>query len=129
MMREWLDVMIDDRVGRVVFESSVASIMYGKTTNIDTIKLLLGMIAHVEEMCVARVEVREARTADVRNFFIGSNPKRAIAKPLVVKRCHELGWNVENDDQGDACALWAYQVSFLRPDLASSFTPLFQKRR
>jgi hypothetical protein len=34
---------------------------------------------------------------------------------------------VETDDEADACALWDYQMSFLRPDLAFRTTALFAR--
>lgn len=126
-MREWLSVMITPKTRRVIFESSaVPSIMMGRT-NIDTIKLLVGFCEHLEEFCHGRVELREARTADVRRYFIGGNPKRAVAKPAVMQRCKALGWDVKNDDEGDACAVWAYQIGILRPDLSHKTTPLFSR--
>lgn len=126
--REWLSVELTDRITRVVFESSATQLMGGRTT-IETVKLLIGLTEHLEEFCHQRVEVREARTSDVRHHFIGSNPKRAIAKPAMMQKCRDFGWDVANDDEADALGLWDYQCSILRPDLAHRRTPLFQKRR
>jgi hypothetical protein len=113
----------------VVFESpAVPSIMAGKT-NIDTIKLLIGLAEHLEEWCYDHFELREASVSQVRSHFIGQNMKAALAKPRTVERCRELGWNVENTDEADACALWDYQCCHLRPDLAPQTTPLFFGKR
>jgi hypothetical protein len=51
--------------------------------------------------------------------------KSAIAKAATIDRCRELGWNVNNDNEADACALWDYQIACLRPDLAYKTTALF----
>ena len=125
--RSWLDRGDGYQPDLIVYESSaVPSIMAGKT-NIDTIKTLIGLAEHLEEWAYNRVELREASVSQVRSHFIGRNMKANIAKPMTMERCKELGWNVENHDDADACALWDYQCSFLRPDLAPRTTPLFQR--
>ena len=54
--------------------------------------------------------VQEYDVAEVRNLFLGySHLSRDVAKAAAVKRCHQLGWKVTNDDQADACAIWMYQ--------------------
>lgn len=129
--RSWMDAVWknvrDHQPDLIVYESSaVPSIMAGKT-NIDTIKTLIGLAEHLEEWAYNRVELREASVSQVRAHFIGRNMKANIAKPMTMERCKELGWDVENHDEADACALWDYQCSFLRPDLAPRTTPLFQR--
>jgi len=124
--REFLAVMITDKVSRVVFESSVTQLMHGKT-NIETVKFLIGITEHLEEFCYQRVELREARVSDVRMHFIKANPKREIAKAKTIGRCRDMGWDVKNDDEADACALWSYQVCTIRPDLAATHSPLFSR--
>jgi hypothetical protein len=119
----------DKQPDLIVFESpAVPSIMSGKT-NIDTIKLLLGLSEHLEEWCYGKFELREASVSQVRSHFIGSNKKAILAKPKTMARCKELGWDVVTYDEADACALWDYQCCFLRPDLAMRTTPLFQGRQ
>jgi hypothetical protein len=128
--RMWLDGkwnVRDQQPELIVYESSaVPSIMAGKT-NIDTIKLLIGLAEHLEEWCHNNFELREASVGQVRSHFIGRNMKAAIAKPMTVERCRELGWNVANTDEADACALWDYQCCHLRPDLSAGSTPLFHR--
>ena len=128
--RRWLDEkwnVRDHQPDLIVYESSaVPSIMAGKT-NIDTIKLLIGLAEHLEEYAYNNFELREASVSQVRAHFIGSNMKAAIAKPLTRERCQTLGWDVEDFDQADACALWDYQCCHLRPDLAARSTPLFSR--
>jgi crossover junction endodeoxyribonuclease RuvC len=125
-LRGWLDMtMHQGKVDLIVFESpAVPSIMAGKT-NIDTIKLLIGLAENLEEWSYNHIELREASVSQVRSHFIGQNMKAAIAKPMTMQRCRTLGWNVATTDEADACALWDYQCCHLRPDLAASGTPLF----
>ncbi|MES2695095.1 MAG: hypothetical protein V4773_16600 [Verrucomicrobiota bacterium] len=128
--RTWLSMHLSTHPAElVVFESAAsATAMSGRTT-MDIIKWLVGMCEHLEEFCYERVELREGKTSDVRNYFIGNNPKREIAKAKTIEKCRSFGWNVANDDEADACALWCYQVGQLRPDLAASMTPLFYGKR
>jgi hypothetical protein len=128
--RLWLDLFLSaHKTDLVVFESpALPMVMHGRT-NIDTIKLLIGLAEHLEEWCYDRFELREATVSQVRAHFIGSNMKSKIAKPMTLDRCHELDWNVETTDEADACALWSYQCCYLRPDIAVAQTPLFRARR
>ncbi len=127
--RNWLEErwnVRDQQPDLIVYESpAVPSIMAGKT-NIDTIKLLVGLGEHLEEWCHNKIELREARVADVRVHFIGSNMKSAFAKQKTFEQCKMLGWPVENFDQADAAALWDYQCAWLNPKLAAHSTPLFR---
>ena len=125
--RGWLNAKWAKAPDMIVYESpAVPSIMAGKT-NIDTIKLLVGLAEHLEEWAYQRIELREARVADVRVHFIGQNMKSAFAKAKTFEQCHVLGWKVENNDEADACALWDFQCAWLNPKLAAYSTPLFRK--
>jgi len=127
--RGWLERVIDTRKPKlVVYESTaVPSIMAGKT-NIDTIKVLIGLAEHLEEVCYDRVELREASVSQVRSHFIGQNLKSKIAKPKVLENCHARGWMCETTDESDACALWDYQCCWLAPELAHKGMPLFRQK-
>ena len=126
--RVWLDDFTHyNKIDLIVYESpAVPSIMAGRT-NIDTIRLLMGLAEHLEEWCHNHIELREASVSQVRAHFIGRNLRSKIAKPMTVERCRELSWMVKTTDEADACALWDYQCSFLRPDLAANQTPLFRR--
>ena len=130
-LRTWLDAtwnVRDFQPDLIVYESpAVPSIMSGKT-NIDTIKRLMGLAEHLEEWAEDKIELREASVSQVRAHFLGRNMKSKEAKPLTIQRCHERGWRVSGEDEADACALWDYQVSWLRPDIAVRNTPLFRRR-
>jgi hypothetical protein len=130
--RSWLDEMWDmqdKRPDKIVYELPMQPLHMKGKTNIETSKLLIGLAEHLEEWALGKTELREATVGQVRSHFIGLNAKSAIAKPKTMERCHELGWQVETSDEGDACALWDYQISFLRPDIAVKHTPLFQEKR
>ena len=71
-------------------------------------------------------EILTVEVGDVRSHFIGiRGTKRGDAKAEVMRRCRLLGWPVENDNEGDACALWSHQVSTINPKLALRVSPLF----
>jgi crossover junction endodeoxyribonuclease RuvC len=129
--RDWLDASILPTTRRVVYESTALTMIFSGRTTIEAMRMLVGYAEITEEVCWDRVEVREARVSDVRSFFIGSNMRRELAKPKTIERCHDLGMMVDPGDHNaaDAVALWCYQVSFLRPDLAANFSPLFAKKR
>ena len=87
----------------------------GKATK-ATIEVLFGLPAVVQG--IARrfgvPIIRKAPTFDVRKHFIGQGRmKRAEAKIAVVAECRARGWDVRNDDEGDACALWDYAASVM----------------
>jgi hypothetical protein len=125
--RKWLDDTVHfKKVDLIVYESpAVPSIMSGKT-NIDTIKLLIGLAEHLEEWAHGFVELREASVSQVRTHFIGRNFKAQIAKPMVFDKCHSFGWMCETNDESDACALWDYQCAWLDPQHAVKNTPMFR---
>ena len=128
-LRAWLNQwIVDKRVDLVTFESSATQFMHGRT-RIETIKRLIGLCEHVEELCYGRVECREARVAEVRAHFIGQNIARAEAKVETIRQCKELGWDTSNDNEADALALWSLQVCCLRPDIAIRHTPMFARKR
>jgi len=124
--RRWLNAKWATSPDMIVFESpAVPSIMAGKT-NIETIKLLVGLTEHLEEWAYERIELREARVADVRVHFIGANLKSAMAKQKTFDQCRMLGWDVQTTDESDACALWDFQCAWLNPKVAAYSTPLFR---
>lgn len=128
-LRSWLNGSIEKiKPGIVIFESAAIPMVMQGRTNADTIKLLMGMCEHVEELCYERVDLREATTSEVRAHFLGTNRiKRDEAKAMTMDKCRQLGVDVTNDNEGDAVALWFYQVHHLRPDLAVKHTPLFMR--
>lgn len=124
--RAWLGIQTQRHpTDLIVFESAAAATTMSGRTTMDTIKLLVGLCEHLEEWSLDRVELREARVSDVRAHFIGGNPKRDVAKAKTMQKCRDYGWDVKNDDEADALALWCFQIAHLRPDIAAKMTPLF----
>lgn len=66
------------------------------------------------------VRVEGCSLASIRKHFLGKNltsrdfpgltkpQARTAIKRAVIGRCLSLGWDVETDDEADACALWDY---------------------
>jgi hypothetical protein len=110
----------------VVWEAPLAGFKTGKTTN-DVSTILFGLPAVVgAAVYISGIfDIRKADTRDVRLHFIGCNPKRAQAKPMVVRQCHAMGFQVYDDNEADALAVWHYMCALLEPKLALAPTPLF----
>jgi hypothetical protein len=74
-------------------------------------------------------EIAEASVGDVRAHFIGiRTAKRVTAKHLTMERCKRLGWQVQNDNEADAIALWSYACGLIDPQTALNVVPLFNRR-
>lgn len=82
---------------------------------------ILQAVAHLRGI----YDIRYADVPKVRTHFIGYNAKREVAKRATVRRCRQMGWDVPDDNAGDACAIWLYQCSFLDDRDAIRATPLF----
>lgn len=113
---------------RIVYEAPLApSLMRGRT-NMRTARILLGLPAIIEGVAYTFgvYDVREARVADVRNHFIGSNPRGPEGKRATVARCRQLGFSPTDDNAADAIALWHYAAA--HADAAASLrqTPMFE---
>lgn len=116
-LRDFLSLNPD--VSLVVFEAPLLPFMKTGFTNIQTIRRLIGLASVTEELLytLGKYDIREARVSDVRSHFLGSNRhKREEAKALTMRRCRSLGWAPQDDNAGDALALWDYQVACLRKD-------------
>jgi hypothetical protein len=73
-------------------------------------------------------EITEVAVGDVRKHFVGTRVLRRIqAKKAVIERCRALGWNVANDNEADACAIWSFAVSIIDPKQALRVSPLFNR--
>jgi hypothetical protein len=73
-------------------------------------------------------EIASAQVNDIRQHFIYDRTlPRKFAKMEVKRKCHELGWNVSNDNEADAVACWSYACSLIDPKLALRGSPLFGK--
>lgn len=74
------------------------------------IQLAMGLRACVLGVAdMRRVPVAEYAVSTIRKHFIGHGKlERKQAKSETIHRCKMLGWDVANDNEADACALWDY---------------------
>ncbi|WOF74161.1 hypothetical protein QMT40_001808 [Parvibaculaceae bacterium PLY_AMNH_Bact1] len=119
----------------LVFE---APILYRTNTQKKILRKLYGLTAYAETTGLkAQVRVAEADLTDIRTHFIHrtqaprSIPKKDRTKWLkgtIMEQCRRMGWNPENDNEGDALALRSFVIwkatGFLHPTLV---TDLFQE--
>jgi hypothetical protein len=99
-------------------------------TNKATRDRLAGLraIALAVAHCRGVHRIVEAEVADVRAHFIGARIlRRATAKIEVMRTCRRLGWDVEDDNAGDACAVWSFGCGLVDPRSALRVSPLFQR--
>lgn len=79
----------------------------------------------------ARVHMVGSST--VRKHFVGNGRlKKSEAKEIIVARCEEIGWSVQNHDAADAAATWSWLMAKRYPGSpAGSFafgTPLLRRK-
>lgn len=117
---KWTSIMCaEHKPDLIVWEAPLStSFKRGKTT-IETTTLLYGLPAIVGSVAYLRgiYDIRKADTRAVRLHFIDQNPKRAIAKKLTMQQCRILGWNVGDDNEADALAIWSYMCALLTNDM------------
>ena len=116
------------RPDRIVYEEPLQ--FRGRASRKGNDEILYGLPAIMQGVAHLRgiYDVRCAAPREVRNFVLGSNPKRDVAKKATIHRCKLLGWDVPDDNAADACALWLYSCSFLDPKQSIRPTPLFSGR-
>jgi hypothetical protein len=126
---EWTSAFLkrQPETGLVVFEAPLHFGLRRGKSNAGNDELAFGLAAIVQAVAYLRGvhDVRQARTIDVRRFFLGYNPKRTVAKRETIGRCHTLGLEVEDDNQADAVATWFYQCAQLQPQFGLRVSPLF----
>lgn len=71
-------------------------------------------------------EISTASALDVRQHFCLD---RHAGKQGVFDKCRALGWQVNDLNESDACALWSYACALLEPYRGLEVTPLFGRRR
>ncbi len=117
---KWMSTMCKERQpGLVVWEAPLStSFKRGKTT-MNTTTLLYGLPAVIGAVAYLHgiYDIRKADTRDVRLHFLGQNPKRAKAKMLVMQQCRLYGWDVADDNEADALAIWSYMGAILTADM------------
>jgi crossover junction endodeoxyribonuclease RuvC len=128
---EWIGELLDPVPDILIIESMLPpDAMKNKTSRQvrDRLAGLHGIIRAVAKRKGVG-EITEAAVGDVRAHFVGiRNLKRHDAKSAVIDRCQSLGWDVANDNEADACAIWSYACALIDPVQALSVVPLFNKR-
>jgi hypothetical protein len=111
----------------VVWEAPLATSFRRGASNTNTTTLLYGLPAVIGAVAYLKgiYDIRKASTRDVRQHFIGQNPKGHIGKKLVMRQCRAMGWNPIDDNEADALATWHYMCALIEPKLALAPTPLF----
>lgn len=74
------------------------------------VQLAMGLRACVLGVAdMRRVQTVEYAVSTIRKHFIGHGKlERKKAKAETIHRCKILGWDVANDNEADACAVWDY---------------------
>lgn len=117
-----LEDMLDDRITRrcpdiIAFEKPLDPRFNG-ATNLTTFFFLIGLAAIVEARAWRR-GIRDIRAVPVgswRSNFTGlrHQPKGDIKGPTMA-RCRQLGWAIQDDNQGDAAGLWSFVKAHTDP--------------
>ena len=112
---------------RIVFEEPLHFGLRRGNSRAGNDEIAYGLPAIVQAVAFMRgiYEVHTRRTSDVRQHFIGENPKREIGKHMTMMRCRALGFHVVDDNQADAVATWFYECALIDPSQALRATPLF----
>lgn len=89
-------------------------------TSIETALKLMSLAGIAEKVAwQLRVpNIRQALHQSVALFFTGRGSwpgGREEGKRQSIRVCHELGWQVMNDDEADACAGWSFMCSLIAP--------------
>lgn len=130
MMRWFADFTKVFPTDRIFFEAPFDPRKMGMRTNMQTSRILLGLVFLIETLGQAKgiYDISETEVADVRKHFIGCNPPGDKGKAAVQARCRQLGWEFDSEDAADALAVWSYACAIVAPKTAIATTPLFQPR-
>lgn len=127
----WLDGQL--RVTRVGHLGIEAPVMRGDgLTNIDTIRLLNGLVAVAHMVAEGRdvARIAEENNQSIRAHFLGSaRGERKQLKADTMAVCRALGWEPGDDNAGDALAGLHYTLHKYRYPHTLGSTALFAHRR
>lgn len=112
---------------RIFFEDPINPVQLKGNTNIETVKMLSGLAAHVESFAFAMGcrEIRAVNVSTWRKEFIGTQDasrarKKArtrgssatdLLKDLTMERCRQLGFRPQRHDEADALGILDYVCS------------------
>jgi hypothetical protein len=102
-------------IDEIVFEEPLPYAAVKGHTNITTLRSAAGLAAHVESFAEALgIRHRPVNLASWRRHFIGRMPRGTRTpdlKAMAMRRCRELGFDVQKHDAAEACGLLDYQIS------------------
>jgi hypothetical protein len=134
-LRTWLNEQISVlQPDYICFEAPLVQIAGDRGNKADVPRMLIGLAAIVEEVAYSRKlfgnRVFDGHAQTCRKHFIGSgNLKGTVAKPLVARKCLDLGWvdkgGAKQFDRCDALCVWSWAAHKIDPDAFNSMTPLF----
>jgi len=120
----------EQKVDEVVYElpmgiGTIARMMAaGKFKTSDEVLMTLRGAIGVLECCAAHAGVpivRGIEIKDARKHLLGrATFKDGKAKEMTIRGCRSLGWEVENDNEADAGALWSLAVGQSNPLYAAA---------
>ena len=111
---------------KIEFIAFEAPIFGGAPSHAEKLMLLIGLAAVTEMVAASRgIRSKAANMQTVRKHFVGTgrpqNPKKVVAE-----RCRLLGWVCADDNQSDACAVWAWAKANYDPSFRlEQAKPLF----
>lgn len=113
---DWLTAFLTaEKPSLVVFEAPILP----RQTTPGTVRKLSGLVWETERVCKRLgIKCREGRKASVNKYFAGHGWAK---KDDTIAICRRYGWRVRNDDEADACALWAFVISKVAPNAAMRF--------
>lgn len=128
----WLEAKIAVvQPDRILFEAPLPDLkprnpQLRQKTPAWVVRLLLGLVALTETMAALKgIPCNEAMVATVRKHFVADGRAK---KHVVMQRCRLLGWQVRNDNESDAAALWAFGKAQIDPKFNYVTTPMFARR-
>lgn len=117
---EWLTAKLADETPQVVLYEQPS--IFSKTTPATLIKLN-GLAYDCERICTLhRVRCYMVNPSRLKKFFAGNG--RAQKQDMIDVARRE-GWAVQDDNQADACAVWAWGVNCFAPNHARRFRFMF----
>jgi Holliday junction resolvasome RuvABC endonuclease subunit len=117
---EWLNAMLDAELPQVVLYEQPS--IFSKTTPATLIKLN-GLAYDCERICkMRRFRCYMVNPSRLKKFFAGNG--RAQKQDMIDVARRE-GWPVQDDNQADACAIFAYGVHCFAPAHARRFKFMF----
>ena len=97
----------------IFYEQAIHPASLTGHTNIDTLRVLSGLCAHVESFgyAVGCRTVTAVNVASWRRHFVGRMPRATKSKQwkdYCIERCQQYGWSPRNSDEADSLGLLDY---------------------